>query len=625
MPCFFRVASRQGISHNQLDICESDGGWYDHRHDFFPVAVDGEIADDRNREASGGRLKWTALARGRHMARRYVELKGSRRKAPDDSVRRRDVDPRERIDVTITLKGPQLPSPAQMPKRPLSRRQIDRKFGVRPAVIRKVEDILRTLRLRIDDIKQGGRSLRVSGTAAAMMAAFRAELGVYELRGLGEIRARQGVLMIPRVLQGIVTGIEGLDQRPMAFRQAAAPTRRVSASLPAAGRGPDGTLTPADVIELYNFPPGEGAGQTIVIAEFGAPVNNGKLMPPAYIASDLAAFCKRHRLPKPRIKTTAIGIKPLNKRQYQVAIRRLPKRLQGILYRETAETMMDVELIAGLCPRADIQVCFSNWTQKGWIDFLDELTARDSGKPVTVSISYGLAEEARDWSDGALTSVNHRLQIAAMMGINICVSAGDDGVVCGQSHGRAHVLFPASSPFTLSVGGTMLRSGFSGAVDEVVWWEKSGHPTADGGGTTGGGVSVLNRRPPWQKVRIASLDPRAEGGRVVPDVAALAGPPFFDVVIAGERVPGAGTSASAPLWAALIARISAQLPAAKRRRFLVPLLYGSTVARTGFRDIVTGNNGPGRRRGYHAGPGFDAVSGLGVPDGKSLLAALGRI
>jgi kumamolisin len=559
------------------------------------------------------------------MARRYVELKGSRRKAPEDSVRRGDVDPRARIDVTITLKGPELPSPGQLPKRPLSRREIDRKFGVRPAIIRKVEEILRTLRLRIDDVRQGGRSLRVSGTAAAMMAAFRAELGVYELRGLGEIRARKGILMIPRALQGVVTGIEGLDQRPMAFRQAAPATRGAATALPVAGSGPDGTLTPSDVLKLYNFPPGDGAGQTIVIAEFGAPVNNGKLMPPAYIASDLAAFCKRHRLRKPKIKMTAIGIKPLNERQYHAASRRLPKPLQDLLYRETAETMMDVELIAGLCPKADIHVCFSSWTQKGWIDFLDELTALDTGKPITVSISYGLAEEARDWSDGALTSVNHRLQIAAMMGINICVSAGDDGVICGQSRGRVHVEFPASSPFTLSIGGTMLRSGFSGAPDEVVWWEEPGRPTDNGGGATGGGVSVLNRRPPWQKVRIASLDPRADGGRVVPDVAALAGPPFFDVVIAGEPAPGAGTSASAPVWAALIARISAQLPAAKRRRFLVPLLYRSAVAKAGFRDIVTGSNGPGRRRGYHAGPGFDAVSGLGVPDGKRLLAALARV
>jgi kumamolisin len=571
------------------------------------------------------------------MANDYVELEHSRRRPPPDSVRLRDVDPRERIKVTMTLKGPELPSPANMPKRPLSRREIDRKFGVRPATIRKVERVLQAFRLRIDDVKQGGRSLRVSGTAAAMIAAFRPKLGIYKLRDLGEIRGRQGRLMIPRALEGIVTGIDGLDQRPMAFRHAAHRARssapaKASAKRPAAallspgmGSGPDGCLTPADVLSRYNFPSGHGGGHTIVIAEFGAPVNNGKLTPPAYLANDVRAFCKRHGLRRPSIKIRPIDITPLNQQQYRTAKRRLRGGLKGILARETGETMMDVELVAGLCPKADIHVYFASWTQKGWIDFLDEVTALDSTRPITVSISYGLAEESPDWSDGAMASVNHRLQIAAMMGINICVAAGDDGVGCGQRGGRYHVLFPASSPFTLGVGGTMLTQNKDGQVDEVVWWEAPGRRTRSGGGATGGGVSALNPRPHWQNVRITSLNPAARNGCVVPDVAALAGPPMFDLVLAGKSDSGGGTSASTPVWAALIARITARLPAAKRRRFLVPLLYHPDVAATGFRDIVIGSNGARSGQGYVARKGFDAVSGHGVPDGKGLLAALKRI
>src|SRR5262249_1368009 len=129
------------------------------------------------------------------------------------------------------------------------------------------------------------------------------------------------------------------------------------------------------------------------------------------------------------------------------------------------------------------------------------------------------------------------------------------------------------------------------------------------------------------KVRVTSLNPRARNGCVVPDVAALAGPPCFDIVIDGKPTPGAGTSASTPVWAALIARINAGLPAAKQKRFVVPLLYEPAVAAAGFRDIVRGNNGAtsGRDKGYEARPGFDAVSGLGVPNGKKLLAALKRV
>jgi kumamolisin len=574
------------------------------------------------------------------MANDHVELKGSCRKPPPDSVRRRDVDPGARINVTITLKGPELPSPADMPKRPLSRSEIDKRFGVRPTTIRKVERVLQAFRLRIDGVTQGGRSLRVSGTAAAMTAAFQPKLGIYRLRDLGEIRGREGCLMIPRALEGIVTGIEGLDQRPMAFRHAGHRSRNKARTLarakrdaavmlsPGFGSGPRGCLMPADVLARYNFPPGNGAGQTIVIAEFGAPVNNGKFMPPAYIANDLRTFCKRHDVRRPNVKIVPVDIKPLNEQQYRAAKRRLPTGLKHILANVTDETMMDVELVVGLCPKADIHVCFASWTQKGWIDFLDEVTSLKTTKPITVSISYGLAEESPDWSDGAMDSVNHRLQIAAMMGINICVSAGDDGIGCSQRGGRYHVEFPASSQFTLGVGGTMLTQNKDGEVDEVVWWEKPGYRTDNGdGGATGGGVSARHRRPPWQKVRVTSLNPRARKGCVVPDVAALAGPPMFDIVLAGKSTSGGGTSASTPVWAALIARITARLPAAKRRRFLVPLLYHPAVVKTGFRDIVSGANGPSPRpsRGYEARRGFDAVSGLGVPDGKGLLAALSRV
>jgi kumamolisin len=564
------------------------------------------------------------------MAKDHVELKHSYRRPPPASKRVRDVDDGERIKVTVTLKGPELPSPAKMPRRPLSRNEIDRKFGVRPATRRKVERVLQAFRLRIDDVKQGGRSLRVSGTAAAMMAAFQPKLGIYRLRDEGEIRGRKGRLMIPRALDGIVTGIEGLDQRPMAFRHRArsdARTKRAAAALlsPGLGSGPDGCLTPTDVLERYNFPSGHAEGQTIVIAEFGAPVNNGKLVPPAYLAKDVRAFCKRHRLRRPKVKIKPIDITPLNERQYRTAMRRLRGGMKGILARETDETMMDVELVAGLCPKADIHVYFASWTQKGWIDFLDEVTSLETTKPITVSISYGLAEESPDWSDGAMASVNHRLQIAAMMGINICVSAGDDGIGCGQRGGRYHVEFPASSPFTLGVGGTMLRQNKDGQVDEVVWWEAPGRRTDNGGGATGGGVSALHPRPPWQKGRVTSLNPRARNGCIVPDVAALAGPPLSDLVLAGKLDSGGGTSASTPLWAALIARITARLPAPKRRRFLVPLLYHPDVAAIGFRDIVSGSNGARSGQGYVARKGFDAVSGHGVPDGKGLLAALKRI
>jgi kumamolisin len=76
-----------------------------------------------------------------------------------------------------------------------------------------------------------------------------------------------------------------------------------------------------------------------------------------------------------------------------------------------------------------------------------------------------------------------------------------------------------------------------------------------------------------------------------------------------------GTSAVAPLWAGLLVRMNQSL--GKNVGYLNPLLYTSNVEST-LHDITVGNNGT-----YSAGPGWDACTGLGTPDGAALLAALG--
>jgi kumamolisin len=105
----------------------------------------------------------------------------------------------------------------------------------------------------------------------------------------------------------------------------------------------------------------------------------------------------------------------------------------------------------------------------------------------------------------------------------------------------------------------------------------------------------------------------------VPDVAAVADPTTgYEVLVDGEKKVYGGTSAVAPLWAALIARLA---QAAGHPFGLVnPRLYGpvtSAPKQAGFRDITAGNNGS-----FAARAGWDACTGLGVPDGDALLAAL---
>src|SRR5215469_7193442 len=162
---------------------------------------------------------WNWQAAG---ARHHATLSGS------------EIDPHSRIEVTITLKGPDLPALDKLPDRPLSRSEIDREWGIPPETIQKAERVLRSFGLHVQAVRQGGRSLRVAGSAAAMMAAFHPKLGVYQVPGQGEIRGREGPLMVPRELDGLITGVDGLDQRRMARRHAAgAPARGLKPLAPA--------------------------------------------------------------------------------------------------------------------------------------------------------------------------------------------------------------------------------------------------------------------------------------------------------------------------------------------------------------------------------------------------------
>jgi kumamolisin len=74
------------------------------------------------------------------------------------------------------------------------------------------------------------------------------------------------------------------------------------------------------------------------------------------------------------------------------------------------------------------------------------------------------------------------------------------------------------------------------------------------------------------------------------------------------------TSAAAPLWASLVARLNQGLKA--QCGFLNTILYGSAF-RSAFRDVTVGNNGA-----YAAAPGWDACTGLGSPIGQQMLRAL---
>jgi kumamolisin len=223
-------------------------------------------------------------------------------------------------------------------------------------------------------------------------------------------------------------------------------------------------------------------------------------------------------------------------------------------------------------------------------------------------MSWGGPEDS--YTGQALTSYDQALQDAKALGVTVCVASGDNGSSDGDTDGKAHVDFPASSPNVLACGGTSLQASNGVITSETVWNDGAS------GGATGGGVSETFPLPSYQanaNVPV-SVNSSQFAGRGVPDVAGDADPNTgYNVVVDGDSGVVGGTSAVAPLWAGLIARMNQAR--GSNAGFLNPLIY--PLQATAFNDITQGNNGA-----YSAGPGWDACTGLGSPIGTALLQAL---
>ncbi|HET6915318.1 MAG TPA: holin [Acidimicrobiales bacterium] len=244
------------------------------------------------------------------------------------------------------------------------------------------------------------------------------------------------------------------------------------------------------------------------------------------------------------------------------------------------EVMLDVEVIAAVAPGAKIRVYFAPNTDAGFLDAIKQATAECD----VVSISWGGPEDS--WSPSTIDAYDQVFAAAKTAGVNVFCAAGDAGSGDGES--GKHVDFPASSPHVIGCGGTRLEVNPDGSrAAETVW---NDGPSSAGGG----GVSV--HFP----------------GRDVPDVAGCADPVTgYQIRIDGGAYVIGGTSAVAPLYAALCARLIEASGA--RFDFMAAVLEHPEVCF----DVTSGSNGA-----FRAGPGRDEATGFGVVDGGRLLATL---
>ncbi len=286
----------------------------------------------------------------------------------------------------------------------------------------------------------------------------------------------------------------------------------------------------------------------------------------------------------------------------------------------TLEATLDVAVAGSLANEASIDVYFAPYSSSGLATAIDAAVAT---KPTVISISWGLSESQWSGGDDDLNVVDTTLARARSLGITVCCSSGDFGSLNEPAggDGLARVNFPASSPNALACGGTTFRLSAGKVLAEEVWnTPMLGTHVASGGGESGvfarpdyqASLPALPTKGVWRSPRRSVGTP----GRLVPDVSALADRAIgYAMTLGGRPFVGHGTSAVAPLWAALLARISER--SGKRVGWINSVLYRG--GGRGFLDITEGNNQmPGAETWFSAASGWDACTGWGAPDGAAL-------
>lgn len=517
-----------------------------------------------------------------------VSLPGTKREAVEGAHVVGPIDANETVQVTLVLRRRSGSHPISYSSHS-DHQYDDRKaygaaHGAHPNDMKAVEKFAHDHQLTIVERHAESRRIRLSGSATDIQKAFGVSLSHYEVSATGlKYRGRTGSITVPPEIAPVTMAVLGLDNRPVAkphFRYRGG--SKTSAGVRPHDAAQATSFTATQLAQIYQFPTGlNGSGQTIAILELGG----------GYSAADLNTYFSDLNI-SPGPNVTAVSVDNGANTPGGDA---------------DGEVMLDIEVAGAIAPNANIAVYFAPNTDQGFVDAISQAVHDTTRNPSVLSISWGGPEDS--WTEQARNAMNAALEDAAGVGVTVTVAAGDDGSTDGVTDGQQHVDFPASSPFSLACGGTNVQVS-NGSLVETVWNELTNKE-----GATGGGVSVEFPLPAYQQnAGIPVQVVTGFAGRGVPDVAGDADPVTgYNVIVDGQATVIGGTSAVAPLWAGLIALFNQQL--GKPVGYLNPIIY--PFGESPFNDVTQGNNGS-----YAAGPGWDACTGLGSPNGQALLALL---
>jgi subtilase family serine protease len=332
------------------------------------------------------------------------------------------------------------------------------------------------------------------------------------------------------------------------------------------------------------------------------------------IRKDLAAFDRMFGLPSARIQvvTTLAG--------------------SASPWQASDEEVQDLEVVHTVAPAATLRVVrlpagVLDSAATATADMLTGLRLAVSHTDVA-SIGWSLGEHF--FTAARVAQMHSILRGAAAHHVTVAASSGDNGAVSNPYGGTPakEVSLPASDPLALSVGGTTLTANpVTGTYLSETTWNGGTGSFSVTPGASGGGFSHRYARPAYQ-----DGVPGISKMRGVPDVAGDAnqqgGLPIVNAIGAQTAIEtNSGASAATALWAGLMAL--ADQGAHHDLGLVNPAIY--RIARSpsyheAFHDVTTGNNltlGP-VNYGYHAGPGWDPVTGWGSPGAQALIPLLAR-
>ena len=362
------------------------------------------------------------------------ELAGSHRSEPRGAVVAGEIDPDEPLTVTLTSRGdrPSLNpaarriSPGSM--RPITRRALDaerlrthRQAATR--IIKFVEDN----GIVVHDVDYTRRRMKLEAPTGRLAELFGVSLGFYH-DGKRTFRARSGPLRVPRAIAPWTRAVLGFDQRPQV------------ASL-AAGTGNDG-LWPTEIAHSDGIPLDQDVtSQCVGIIALGG----------GYRPTDLSTALARMGRAAPIVVDHSVG---------------------GVTNqwsdgsKSDEEIALDLQVLAGLMPGARIVVYFTANTSAALAEAMHEAVLDEENRPQVLSISWGSAEKY--WTNQTRAAVQAALADAVTRKITVVAAAGDELATSGVSDGKAHVWFPASSPYVLGCGGTAITLGGAGIASDLL-------------------------------------------------------------------------------------------------------------------------------------------------------------